>query len=881
MSRHLDILWFLIISVWLFSCFCLQIIAGTPGISIENENKGKATEQRTHTIGVHEKISGVLSVSESYSASLKLDRHTINTFTVDAKFGESYSNYSVNKTTQVIFVYEYSEDNQTTAVRVNLKCSSASEDFPLMFVARQQESLLSWQIPLEIGDSYSYYSVSRTLCPIDKSHRQSITKDQLIYLSVSTMSNDSVGFDLSVDDLKDFEIEHEVSRSLNLSVSEPMYYMYTFPETVSAVLLKVTSTSHTCMTVSVQKIKCPVFDLETNVNFEGQHQTMSTQAAMFLEKDDFSELGGFYVVFIVKPNNEVCEGYLAPAEILPPGQSEKKKDVRVEIKETISSAQYYKATFAAAGVFLFFYLIAFAISVLYAKLELHKGLDDLTQDEMGHLYVHVNPNFPRALKVRLNINEHRVGTQANENNYLRRSNTSGTYGTISDTSESDRELSHVSFDQTSETSSVSLDESTIDFLPDADMEKEIFRTKTALFVSDLARKNNKKLSKTYKLYYWNLVTISIFYGLPVVQLVITYQRVLTATGNQDICYYNFACSHPFKSYLSSFNNVFSNIGYVMLGLLFILIVYRRDTLHKMLQKKHGDLEKHYGIPQHFGLFYAMGMALLMEGIMSACYHVCPNYSNFQFDTSFMYIIACLNMLKIYQFRHPDINAKAHTAYFSMAVIIFIAVLGVVYGTSVLWIFYALIHMLMSLVLSAQVYYMGRWRFDRHIFKRLFRVILTEGRRCTRPIYPSRFILLLFGNLINWAFALYGAIKQPSDFATYLLAIFIGNLLLYCMFYIVMKLLYKESLSWLVILVILTSMVTWAGSLYFFFQNLTSWGDTPAGSRARNSECILMEFYDAHDVWHFLSAISLFFSFMILLLLDDDLSLKRRDKLPVF
>ena len=37
-----------------------------------------------------------------------------------------------------------------------------------------------------------------------------------------------------------------------------------------------------------------------------------------------------------------------------------------------------------------------------------------------------------------------------------------------------------------------------------------------------------------------------------------------------------------------------------------------------------------GIPQHFGLFYAMGLALIMEGIMSACYHVCPNYSNFQF-----------------------------------------------------------------------------------------------------------------------------------------------------------------------------------------------------------------------------------------------------------
>ena len=38
--------------------------------------------------------------------------------------------------------------------------------------------------------------------------------------------------------------------------------------------------------------------------------------------------------------------------------------------------------------------------------------------------------------------------------------------------------------------------------------------------------------------------------------------------------------------------------------------------------------------------------------------------------------------------------------------------------------------------------------------------------------------------------------------------------------------------------------------------------TPAVSREGNKDCILMGFYDAHDVWHFLSAISLFFSFLV-------------------
>lgn len=44
----------------------------------------------------------------------------------------------------------------------------------------------------------------------------------------------------------------------------------------------------------------------------------------------------------------------------------------------------------------------------------------------------------------------------------------------------------------------------------------------------------------------------------------------------------------------------------------------------------------------------------------------------------MYMIAGLCMLKLYQTRHPDINASAYSAYASFAVVISLAVLGVVW-----------------------------------------------------------------------------------------------------------------------------------------------------------------------------------------------------------
>ena len=57
-----------------------------------------------------------------------------------------------------------------------------------------------------------------------------------------------------------------------------------------------------------------------------------------------------------------------------------------------------------------------------------------------------------------------------------------------------------------------------------------------------------------------------------------------------------------------------------------------------------------GIPEQYGIFFALGLALVMEGVLSGSYHICPTKVNFQFDTTFMYVIGVLLFLKFYQFR---------------------------------------------------------------------------------------------------------------------------------------------------------------------------------------------------------------------------------------
>ena len=84
-----------------------------------------------------------------------------------------------------------------------------------------------------------------------------------------------------------------------------------------------------------------------------------------------------------------------------------------------------------------------------------------------------------------------------------------------------------------------------DMLDDIDNHKDIYRLKKQLFISDLSKKSYKKLAKKFNVYYWNLLTVAVFYALPFIQLVLTYQRVVNTSGDQDICYYNFYCARPY------------------------------------------------------------------------------------------------------------------------------------------------------------------------------------------------------------------------------------------------------------------------------------------------------------------------------------------------
>jgi hypothetical protein len=100
-------------------------------------------------------------------------------------------------------------------------------------------------------------------------------------------------------------------------------------------------------------------------------------------------------------------------------------------------------------------------------------------------------------------------------------------------------------------------------------------------------------------------------------------------------------------------------------------------------------------------------------------------------------------------------------------------------------------------------------------------------------------------------------------------------------YLILKIIHREKFSRTAVLNLLIATVAWIASLYFFGIQVKYWEKKPAESREANKDCILLKVYDYHDAWHFLSAISMFMSFIVILTLDDGITNVKRELIPAF
>ncbi len=662
--------------------------------------------------------------------------------------------------------------------------------------------------------------------------------DQEVSVVISTSSKVPVSFKVYLYETTDFSTGiNEYSRVNGVTVSSPEYRYVDFSRAEDNTLLNVKVESgdeSVCAIVSVQPHNCPVSDLEETVRNEGSFQTMLKIASFNIERKLYGS--GVYIVFLVLSDDSLCGNYNRPS-------ASRSKNFHFEITDDLSKDQIALKVFLSvlflSGLGLVT-VVAHCLFSVYGK-KLEKRLEKIrTEDTDGSAYF--------------------SGRQRKD-----------------DATDGDREGPETLPMRNLEAPSPSSSGTSRRALP--------------RFVDELSKKgSDKRQQKLFKsmfqksdLYVWLVITMGMFYTIPAIQVVINQQDKLRTTGDQDICYYNFLCSIPVKE-VTDFNHIFSNIWYLGFGMLFIFLTGYRQWQHGRFLEKldEAGVRPVFGIPQHFGIYYAMGIAIVFEGVLSACYHVCPTNENFQFDTTFMYVIATLGFIKIYQFRHPDISVNSYKVFLGLGVVMFAEVMGIYFDSTVFWVLSLIGYFLVCVILSSIFYHSGQWSLNHSIFFNIFYSVknLLMTRECSENYSTKRLIIVLLLNFLNIVLILFGAILRPG-ISTYLLAVFICNLIFYTAYYITMKIIYKEKFTIKPIGYSLAAIACWVPALYYFNMTQYSSEVTPAESRNINEECLVGGMSDAHDIWHMMSAAGLFFTLMMLMTLDDGLFHVPRNKIHIF
>lgn len=846
----------------------------------------------------------------------------------------------VNASVEFILKFVPTPAQGVWPIRVWIQTDGGDTSRPLLVTARRRIGAWTWQLPYRSGSAL-LYQLERTLCPDDSvdveeldencesdDPTQSSTREFSLHVGSSCTAPSRVQLRASF--VRDWRLPFRSSTTLVTQQGAPRVHMYQFLPEQSSVRVVVEADDDVCATIAVQNYTCPIAETLDDIEISSLRMTVLRSGAMQLSRSRYPR--GFYVVAVVHDSDSACReedpaevDWLWEAAVLQQQQEHadsappRRKTLTLHVQASLSREQYALGASVSLAVFVLFYLL-FGGLVLAQRLPRWKQL--------------VGPRAVLARKPEEGTRSEVDSTASLSPRRRRRRDSTATFDS-SDNSDTDEEETAtgttvvtattpppagggatVAGDHRVAVASVGTDpappappvddvtmraDTRTDFIvvpPGQDMRRSVeqstqtiqgleatgeqaaeaprpFGLPARLRVAGLARRRARVLAARSDRYLYTLYTVGLFYALPVLQFVAAFQIFLNVSGSLDVCYYNFLCAHPVAG-LSDFNHVFSNIGYLLLGALFMLQVRRRR-----MRRKRKPRDEEYGIPAHYGLLSSLGAAMMMVALLSATYHVCPNALNFQFDTAFMYVLAVLCMVKIYQARHPDINARAHATFGVLAVLILLVVWGVLGGGPLFWSVFTVLHVFTFLLLSLRIYYVGQFRLEKQSLAEAARELASVPARGLRPLYSARLVMLLIANAVNWGFALYGLFTQSADFASHLLSVLLCNTLLYIVVYLAMKLLHGERPRWYAWLYLAAASAAWAPGLYFFVSGSTDWATTPALSRHLNHECRVLQFYDSHDLWHFLSAMALYFTFNVLLTWDDGLAAVKRTEIAVF
>ena len=343
-------------------------------------------------------------------------------------------------------------------------------------------------------------------------------------------------------------------------------------------------------------------------------------------------------------------------------------------------------------------------------------------------------------------------------------------------------------------------------------------------------------------------------------------------GDRDHCYYNDFCYRVSSSDIP-FNLMSSNFAYILHAFILALSVWYMEA-EVLARCKKMDSEEHKR-KFSFSIGYAFAWALFFEGLFSTLYHLCPSKITFQFDTAFMFVISGLivvvmyNGIKIKNCQEDETNVGATNFFLVFIVPLYILnYLGSLNHSNeglipkaawavplALWCF---------IIVNWVGYklYFEDWKQCAvfNLKERKFKciglwigVILAVGLLCWATIWCSLPDALLFTCIAESIIITMMKVccRNRSEEKCECVCECKCDCECCSSGFECSR---KCFLTWIYVLITVVILV----SAVVIFEALptTNKAETPEKSRNENKECILLGFFDYHDLWHILSSFAL-------------------------
>ena len=379
-------------------------------------------------------------------------------------------------------------------------------------------------------------------------------------------------------------------------------------------------------------------------------------------------------------------------------------------------------------------------------------------------------------------------------------------------------------------------------------------------------------------------------------------------GDRDHCYYNDFC-YRVLYYDIPFNLMSSNFAYILHAFILALSVWYMESellarCKKIRQTQPPPVAENAecnSTEAHkrrisFSIGYAFSWALLFEGLFSMLYHLCPTKMTFQFDLAFMFVISGLIVVVMYngiQLNHAgETGGHVGASNFYLGFIVPLYILNYIGSLNhskegliptaawatplALWVFFIFNWVGYKLYLENWcLLILWRWVVKNCRLQCVGSHSWNPNNYSPQNVKEGKFVCLMIGLIVAvLMFCLFSVTKYIGSLP--------HALLFTCILESVIVICWKlrkccclwRDLGYkkfpCVIIYVLTTLALGFSALAFFIGfPTTDKAETPEISRNKNHKCIIIDFYDYHDLWHILSSFALLMGVHIVMFASYD------------